>query len=540
MTMRRITCKTGFKLLLAGGLVVLLLMVSAQLLHPTHTKTHSSVVVKHDVEYLRRNKLSEDSNSLFDEKNIDSYLYEVNKAERMLHKEHEPQEKPFFYVNKTGKYKPTWESLDARPLPAWYDDAKFGIFLHWGVYSVPSIVSEWFWDYWKGQEPHQEIVYFMEKNYPPSFTYPDFGVQFTAELFNATEWARIFKASGAKYVVLTSKHHEGFTNWPSSYSFNWNSNDIGPHRDLVGEMASAIRTETDMLFGLYYSLFEWFHPLYIKDSANYFSTNEYVQQVSWPQLHEIVNKYLPAIVWADGCRGPTDYWRSKEFLAWLYNDSPVKDYVVANDRWGDNMLCYHGGFYTCSDRYNPGVLKTHKWENCMTIDKKSWGYRREARLEDFLSIEELISTLASTVSCGGNLLMNVGPTHDGRIAPIFEERLRGIGSWLKINGEAIYATKPWVYQNDTITSNVWYTSKSSQSSTTIVYAILLKWPLKSSVVLGAIKPTTRTQVSMLGYSEKIVWKQVDTSGINVTFPGLSWQNLPSKYAWVIKFEDLEH
>lgn len=98
----------------------------------------------------------------------------------------------------------------------------------------------------------------------------------------------------------------------------------------------------------------------------------------------------------------------------------------------------------------------HKWENCLTIDKNSWGYRRNARLSDFLSTYELIKELASTVSCGGNMLLNVGPTHDGLIAPIFEERLRQMGDWLKINGEAIFSTVPWTYQNDTLTPDVWY------------------------------------------------------------------------------------
>lgn len=105
-----------------------------------------------------------------------------------------------------------------------------------------------------------------------------------------------------------------------------------------------------------------------------------------------------------------------------------------------------------------GVLLPHKWENCLTIDKKSWGYRRNARLSDFLTIEELIKELASTVSCGGNMLLNVGPTHDGRITPIYEERLRQMGNWLKINGQAIYGTQPWVHQNDTFTHDVWYVS----------------------------------------------------------------------------------
>lgn len=128
---------------------------------------------------------------------------------------------------------------------------------------------------------------------------------------------------------------------------------------------------------------------------------------------------------------------------------------VVNDRWGDGTGCKHGGFFSCADRYNPGTLQPRKWENALTIDKYSWGYRRNARLSDFLTTFDLIEQLAGTVSCGGNMLLNVGPTHDGRIDPIFELRLRQIGDWLKINGDSIYATRPWVHQNDTETSAVW-------------------------------------------------------------------------------------
>src|SRR5690349_3272677 len=117
--------------------------------------------------------------------------------------------------------------------------------------------------------------------------------------------------------------------------------------------------------------------------------------------------------------------------------------------------CKHGGYYSCADRYNPQTLQPHKWENAMTIDRNAWTYRREAQLQDFLTPHELVSTVVQTVSCGGNILINAGPTHDGLIKPIFEERLTQLGSWLEVNGEAIYGTKPWTHQNDTITPHIW-------------------------------------------------------------------------------------
>lgn len=150
------------------------------------------------------------------------------------------QSKKYKTITKVdAPYEPTWESLDARPLPLWYDQAKVGIFIHWGVYSVPSYGSEWFWVNWRGTKD-AGYVKFMKDNYKPGFTYQEFAPEFTAEHFNATEWAKIFEKSGAKYVVLTSKHHDGYTLWPSSTSFGWNSVDVGPHRDIVGELLIGV------------------------------------------------------------------------------------------------------------------------------------------------------------------------------------------------------------------------------------------------------------------------------------------------------------
>ncbi|KAI3387462.1 hypothetical protein SNEBB_008014, partial [Seison nebaliae] len=125
------------------------------------------------------------------------------------------------FVSVQCRYEPTWQSLDSRPLPQWYDDSKIGIFIHWGLYSVPSFRSEWFWQYWHSNST--DCVEFMRENYKPDFTYADFASEFTASFFNASEWVDIFKSAGAKYIVMGSKHHEGFTMWPSKYKFNWNS-----------------------------------------------------------------------------------------------------------------------------------------------------------------------------------------------------------------------------------------------------------------------------------------------------------------------------
>ncbi|XP_028909403.1 plasma alpha-L-fucosidase [Ornithorhynchus anatinus] len=432
----------------------------------------------------------------------------------------------------SARYEPSWESLDGRPLPSWFDGAKFGLFLHWGVFSVPSFGSEWFWWYWQ-KEKRKEYVDFMKNNYPPGFSYEDFGPLFTAEFFDANQWADVFKASGAKYIVLTTKHHEGFTLWGSKYSWNWNAVDVGPKRDIVNELAVAIKNGTDLRFGLYHSLFEWFNPLFLDDASKSFQTRQFPTSKTLPELYEIVNKYQPEVLWSDGDGdAPDTYWNSTGFLAWLYNDSPVRDTVVTNDRWGAGSICKHGGYYTCSDRYNPGHLLPHKWENCMTIDRRSWGYRRNAEISDYLTIEDLVKQLVETVSCGGNLLMNIGPTHDGRIAAIYEERLRQMGTWLKVNGEAIYGTQPWRAQNDTVTPGVWYTSKSKEK---LVYAIFLNWPASGHLVLGQPKAIGgATEVNLKGYEQPLKWISLAENGIVVALPQLTIDQLPCKWGWTLE------
>ncbi|XP_060061518.1 tissue alpha-L-fucosidase isoform X2 [Erinaceus europaeus] len=385
------------------------------------------------------------------------------------------------------RYTPDWQSLDSRPLPDWYDEAKFGVFVHWGVFSVPSWGSEWFWWHWKGQRQPQ-FQEFMNENYPPGFSYPDFGSQFTAKFFHPDQWAKLFQAAGAKYVVLTAKHHEGFTNWPSPVSWNWNSKDLGAHRDLVGELGTAIR-----------------------------------------------KRYKPDLIWSDGeWECPYTYWNSTEFLAWLYNDSPVKDVVVVNDRWGQNCSCHHGGYYNCKDKFKPEHLPDHKWEMCTSIDQLSWGYRRNMVISEIASESEIISELVQTVSLGGNYLLNIGPTKDGLIVPIFQERLLAVGKWLSINGEAIYASKPWKVQLEKNTTSVWYTTKESA-----VYAIFLHWPESGFLHLESPIATSLTKITMLGIQKELKWTTDPSEGLLIKLPQIPPSALPVEYGWTIKLAGVQ-
>lgn len=342
----------------------------------------------------------------------------------------------------SGPYEAAWESVDARPTPAWFTEARFGVFIHWGVYSVPAWgpkgrYAEWYWH--DMQDRNGETWKFHERMYGADFAYQDFAPAFTAELFDPTHWADVIARAGAKYVVLTSKHHEGFPLWPSRESWNWNAEDIGPHRDLCGELAQAVKAR-GLKMGFYFSFYEWFNPLYRSDLPRY------VDQHMLPQLKDLVVRYEPDIVWPDGeWDHPGEAWRSPEFLAWLFNESPVRETVAVNDRWGGDCRGVHGGFYTTEyGHQSENVRDDHPWEECRGIGG-SFGYNRNETLEDYASATDLIRLLIDTASRGGNLLLNIGPTADGRIPVIMEQRLAEIGAWLAANGDSVYATQagPW-------------------------------------------------------------------------------------------------
>ncbi|XP_054157804.1 tissue alpha-L-fucosidase-like [Oppia nitens] len=432
------------------------------------------------------------------------------------------------------KYEANWASLDTRPLPVWYDRAKIGIFIHWGVYCVPSYMDAWFWFHWRTDDLKQRVKAvedFMSANYPPNWTYQDFAKDFTAEFFDANHWADVFKASGAKYVVLTTKHHEGYTLWPSNYSFSWNARDVGPNRDLVGELSKSVKT-AGLKFGTYHSLIEWFHPLYKQDVQSGYKTQRFVDAKVLTERHELVDTYLPDLIWSDNAEnGDSKYWKSEEFLAWLYNESPIKDTVVVNDRWGVETDGKHGGYYNYADNYNPKRILAHKWERAMDIGKGSWGYRRNVQLNDYMTDLEIITAIAETVSCGGNILLSIGPTKEGTITPIYEERLRKMGDWLQVNGEAIYDSHPWTQPNDTTTTGVWYTQKGKA-----VYAIVLFWPKDNTLVLGSVQYNTVDTIQMLGVAGNLNYKAGTGGHSLITFPYINPRLLTTAYVLKINIK----
>ena len=337
------------------------------------------------------------------------------------------------------RYEADWKSIDQRPIPSWFNEAKFGIFVVWGPYAVPAYkdhgYSEWYRHHLENK--NSDTWKFHERVYGADFKYEDFAPMMKGEFFDPDFWSDLFVRSGAKYVVVTANYHDGFCLYPSNYDATnvtdrWNSVETGPKRDVLGELFAAGRAR-GLHMGIYYSLYEWFHPLWLTDR------DRYVTEKFHPQFKEVVEGYGPEIIFLDG-----DWdmhhsrWRSEELAAWLYNESRVKDRVVVNDRWG-KVRSRHGDYY--ASEYGGGNYPPdHPWEENRGIGH-SYGYNRAETLKDYDTEAELLRMLSKVAGNGGNLLLDVGPTAGGRIPVIMEERLVQMGEWLKVNGEAIYGTQ---------------------------------------------------------------------------------------------------
>lgn len=460
-------------------------------------------------------------------------------------------------------YQPTWSSLDQRPTPSWFLDAKFGVFIHWGVYSVPAWgklgeYAEWYWDHIESGKPEDAVWReFHEKNYGAGFKYEDFAPRFTAELFDAKQWADLFERAGVKYVVPTSKHHEGFALWPSADASRnlgrpWNAMEVGPRRDLLCELAEATRAK-GLKFGFYYSLYEWFNPLWKTDRARY------VTEHMTPQFKDAVTRYKPSIIFSDGEWDMSSQdWRSEELLAWLFNESPSKDDVVINDRWGKETRHKHGGYWTTE--YAAGLQDgAHAWEESRGM-AYSYGLNRAERVDDYKTSREFILVLVDLVSRGGNLLLDIGPAADGTIPPLMEQRLLDIGAWLNVNGEAIYGTRfagracQWTSGERpkqeygeyrvkySLLDQVGQHSKEGRAVKQVfftkkpgaLYAISAGWP-GEELVLENVKSADNPRVTMLGVTGYLRTHR-NGSTLTISVPDVDPESAPCQHAFSFKIE----
>ncbi len=451
-------------------------------------------------------------------------------------------------------------------IPEWFKDAKFGVFIHWGVYSVPAFESEWYPRnmYQKDSKAYQHHI----ETYGAltEFGYKDFIPMFKAEKFDADEWVSLFKEAGIKYVVPVAEHHDGFSLY-NSVGNKWNSVDMGPRKDIIGELKEA-SLEQGLHFGLSSHRAEnaWFFnggkdiP---SDVQNPEYSSLYGECLEWPggqgvecpegagfneqsmknwlvHTYELVDLYQPELIWFDWTVGKLPFQSTfYQFLAYYYNSAiDWNKGVVVNTKlgYGNNIQVFD------IERGKSDKILKFPWQTDTSVGKKSWGYIDG---EESKTPNQIVDDLVDIVSKNGNLLLNIGPKPDGTITLQQQDVLRKIGGWLNVNGEAIYGTRPWTLAAEgevtgtagafTDNEESQYTAQDIRFTTKgdILYAISLNWT-DEEITIRSIDENLRVkQVSMLGSDEALVWSQ-SPEGLVVSFP----KEKPSAYAHALKI-DLE-
>jgi alpha-L-fucosidase len=460
-----------------------------------------------------------------------------------------------------GPFLPDWNSLSRYQVPQWYRDAKFGIFIHWGVYSVPAFGSEWY--------PRQMYLTGSKENehqvslHGPltSFGYKDFIPSFKAEHFEPQAWAQLFKEAGARYVVPVFEHHDGFQMYDSNLS-DWTAAKMGPHRDLMGDLEKAVRGE-----GLYFGAsshrieHDWFMdggrvtPSDVNDpkyAAFYGPAQSQLEDKTggngselgndWTYVSpayandwlardaEIVQKYHPDIIFFDWWIGqPSVRAYLAKFAAYYYNESSKRGPVgIITYKWIDMQK-------------DSGVLDIERgqldqsldrvWQTDTSVSNESWGYIEH---DTFKTPDFIVHQLADIVSKNGNLLLNIGPRSDGTIPEEVQTVLRQVGGWLKVNGDAIYGTRPWTIYGegptkvaagsfqDTKTEN--YTAGDFRFTTkgNHLYAIELAWPSGSeatvhSLTNESLKGKQIQAITLLGSDARITYR-LQADGLHIELP----------------------
>ncbi len=476
-----------------------------------------------------------------------------------------------------GPYRADWESLRKYEAPEWYKDAKFGIFIHWGAYSVPAFGNEWYPRnmYHEGSEEYQHHV----STYGPQdkFGYKDFLPMFKADKFDPAAWAQLFKSAGAKYVVPVAEHHDGFAMYDSGLS-DWTVAKMGPHRDTTGELAKAVRAEglhfgvsshrvehnfflgvgreipsdvNDPQYAAFYGpahtwVAPWGAPL-----SNDFTYASPAWADDWlARSAELVEKYHPDIVYFDWWIGQALIRPNlTRFAAFYYNSSLKYGDHIGVINYKDFAMQEHAGVLDL-ERGQLADIRPQYWQTDTSVSNKSWGYIQN---DTFKSPEFVVHQLIDIVSKNGNLLLNIGPRSDGTIPDEVQRVLLDVGAWLHVNGEAIYGTRPWrVYGegptkvaagsfHDTDTAK--YTSEDFRFTTKgdVLYAVGLAWPTSREAVIRSLAPSVGGQevqsVALLGSDAKLQFDQ-RADGLHVQLAAPA----PAKYAYAlrVKFGHASH
>lgn len=453
-----------------------------------------------------------------------------------------------------GPYQPTWESIKANyQVPEWIKDGKFGIFMHFGVYTVPAHGSEWY--------PHHmytnpDFAKWHTEHFgaPDKFGYKDFIPLFKAEKFDADDWAALFQAAGAKYICPTAEHHDGFAMYDSKLT-KWNAKNMGPHKDIIGLLSVAVRKKgikfglsnhrmenwdflyptikmnTDVLDPKYADFYGPPQPPPVRGQKTQVIGQEMVADPAAPQsqafleewlarMQELVDKYKPDMVFFDNGVNPRTLDAIKlRFAAYYYNRAAQWKKQVTITTKSDAYLY---GTVTDYEREGraPKQLTDSYWQVDDPIADK-FGYVEGMKV---VTSGSVVRKLIDNVSRNGNLMLNISPKSDGTIPDDQRAVLLGIGKWLKVNGDAIYSTRAWTKDSE---GDFRFTTKAGA-----LYAIAVKWPETGK---SAAIPSLNTawgkvkSVTMLGHTGELKFTQ-DTTGLKVVFPA----DKPCEFAWSLK------
>ena len=472
-----------------------------------------------------------------------------------------------------GPFAPNWNSLATFTVPGWYQDAKFGIFIHWGLYSVPAFGNEWYpRNMYKKDE--KEFAHHVATYGPQSrFGYQDFIPRFTAERFDAKRWVALFKAAGARYIVPVAEHHDGFAMYDSDMT-RWSAAKMGPKRDVIGELAAAARAE-GLVFGLSSHRVEhwWFFDhgkTFDSDVGDPAFADFYGPAVSqktseaqqtppdarflddWlARCAELVDKYRPQLVWFDWwIAQPAVHPYLQKFAAFYYNrGAEWRSGVAINyKKHGGESFPDTAGVLDIERGQLAGMRQLF-WQTDTSVSKNSWGYILN---KEYKTSDALIDDLVDIVSKNGALLLNIGPKPDGTIPEPEERLLREIGGWLALNGEAIYATRPWTTFGEGPTAvvegpfadtkrkaftehDIRFTRKGDT-----VFAIALAWPAAGEVAIKALAagaPSAAREIASiegLGRAGDVTWTR-DAEALHIRL-GPPPAPLPAAVAFRIRFK----
>ncbi len=481
-------------------------------------------------------------------------------------------------VNREGKYRGILQSIDRHKTPEWYLDAKLGIFYDWGPYSIGGYDrKEWNrarYPDWYLMKMYRENEAYHDSVWGEDFERDDFIPLFTAADFDAREVVELARETGAKYLVPFNKHHDGYCLWDSKYTKR-DAVDMMPGRDLSLELIRECE-RAGLYHGFYFSVDEYEYPMigeggqmyvrywsdgtapedaevvrengeirgkFIPEKHNrmlsgkipvYDFINEYIV----PQAKDYIDRYDPDILWFDGeWLRPAEYYRTPDIVAYFYNRAEGRKEVVANDRLGMETRGEYGDFYTSeTDRVVEPI--DYPWEENRSMSG-SYGYNRADTRGNYITAGQLVEMLVRIVAKGGNLNLMVNPDGTGNISHIQLELLKELGDWLKVNGEAIYGTRPFkkLCENTQLGQLVWYTmSKDS----TRAYAIFFDWPGSETFICRGAHPVPGSEVRLLGYDRPVEW--VDTGerlwGLTARVPAEMIEDpskRPCRHAWVLKF-----